>query len=301
MRVNALFNDFGKIIELSSQEYLSVNTNRFKEIFNNHGVLLIRGTKVDRDLFEKFTGHFSSDFIVHSAKVRKRLSKDQTVQTVTEGYGPIVLHSEMAYSPFSPEVIWFYCETPAPVGGETTVGDGVQFYRKLSPRAQKLLMSQKLKYVNIWAPDRWLTHFPSESPDEVIQKMTQLGTQAHWINSETLYFEYLRSGITKSARGLAFANGISIHRQYEKEVNTFQESHDKQVRHGIFLENGDKIPEWLCNELTEIEEKVTQKVSWQNSDIVMIDNLTVLHGRCAFDPALQRSILLRMANWPKAA
>ena len=45
----------------------------------------------------------------------------------------VPLHQEMAYADGAPDIVAFFCEVPAPVGGETTVGDMRRITRSIKP------------------------------------------------------------------------------------------------------------------------------------------------------------------------
>ena len=68
-------------------------------------------------------------------------------------------HAEMAYTPFRPDMLWFYCETPASQGGETLLCDGLDLWSRLRPATKDLFLSQKLTYRKKFSNDRTRSQF----------------------------------------------------------------------------------------------------------------------------------------------
>ncbi|MEO8890080.1 MAG: TauD/TfdA family dioxygenase, partial [Coleofasciculaceae cyanobacterium] len=56
-----------------------------------------------------------------------------------------------------------------------------------------------------------------------------------------------------------------------------------------------KIPESVIDEIQTITEQLIQLVAWQKSDVLMIDNTRLMHGRRAFADN-QRDIYVRLCE-----
>lgn len=299
MKFAKLADSYGLVLTVDTpEEFLALGRAGMHEKLNEHGILLFRSSRhIDRDSFIKISQMFSHLFVIHGAKVRKPVTSDGTVQTVTEGPGAIVLHSEMHFSPFAPDYIWFFCETAPSVGGETTVCDGELFFQNLSARAQSLLRAQRLRYWNLWDVEVWQKYFSGCTRDEVIAAFAAKGAKA-WFNAEgELEFEALKSALTLSKRGqTAFVNSIAVHSQYHANLKMFEaQGQESRVRHRISFEDGSAIPEWLLQEIVEVERQLVLPLKWTDGDLALLDNNRVLHGRREFDPSIKRSILVRMA------
>ena len=65
-----------------------------------------------------------------------------------------------------------------------------------------------------------------------------------------------------------------------------------------FITNGTQIPDSIFTEIEELSERFVIPYKWQQGDIVLVDNHTVLHGRNSYDPKEEREILVRMGIKP---
>lgn len=299
MKLDKMTPHFGQLLTFDSLEELrAFKGDELKSLIAKNGVLLIRCKElIDSDHFMIFSEKVSKNFVIHGAKVRKPLSADGSVQTVTEGPDSIVLHSEMHFSPFSPDLMWFFCSLAPSHGGETTICDGVYFHQQLSPRAKELLASKKLKYWNLWDQDSWQKFFSGYEKAEILEIFSSKGAKAWFNSSDELEFETQKFASTRSQSGeMAFANSILVHDQYSKKAKMFHtEDQSPKLRHRISFEDGSEIPLWLNEELADIEKRIVYAHSWKNGDLILLDNRRMLHGRNSFDPSIKRMIMVRMA------
>lgn len=295
-----LFKSIGQsLLELTPKDLKHVDKKDIIELLRAYGVLLFRIPDVTQTDFEDFTKRFTSDFVRHGAMVRRSHSKDGATQSVTKGSAPIVLHRELHFSPFSPDIMWFYCKVAPTQGGATTVADGIEFFNRLSKTTQNFLINNPIKYKNVWSKDIYQTYFPNQSKEAIASELNKMNCQGTFDKEDNLTLEYLTYGVEKSKEGhYIFGNSIAIHEQYFSDVHLFQES-DETMRHGISLSNGEKIPRDIIYEINEVGEEVTYEVPWQNNDFVMLDNTRMLHGRRTYPDGVEREILVRMANLPE--
>ncbi len=300
MKESKLFKAFGYLFESQqADEFLSLEKQKIVELLKSHGVILFRSPSASQQTFEGFTERLGQEFVKHGAAVRKSRSEDGRTQTVTKGSAAILLHTELHFSPFSPDAMWFYCQSPAQQGGQTTVASGVELFNKLSASTQKLFLTKKIKYKNIWEESSWRQYMPDFTKQQVIDYLESKNCRPHFDEDNCLVYEYITSATSKAPSGeTVFGNSIAIHSQYLKDVKLFQET-DQKVRHGIAMENGEEIPEAIFAEIIEASESITQEVDWRAGDIVMLNNRTVLHGRRAYPESGDREILVRMAMMPE--
>ena len=299
MKTSAMTPNFGLTAEFEDlEELLNFDSERLKSMLVENGVILVRCAQlIEPDHFMKFSEKVSKKFVIHGAKVRKPLSADGSVQTVTEGPDSIVLHSEMHFSPFSPDLMWFFCSLAPSHGGETTVCDGTFFFKNLSVKAKELLSKQKLKYWNLWDRDSWSKFFSGYEQAEILEIFKSKGARAWFNGKNELEFETEKwaVGIADSGEP-AFANSILVHDQYSKKFQMFHtEDQTPELRHRISFSDGAEIPQWLNQELAEIEARAVYAHKWKNGDLLLLDNRRMLHGRNSFDPAIKRTIMVRMA------
>jgi alpha-ketoglutarate-dependent taurine dioxygenase len=299
--ISNLFHDFGSLVQRSaSEDILALDARAMVGLLLERGVLLFRGFSMDTATFEEFTRRFSDRFIRHGAAVRQSVSPDGTTQTVTGGNKGICLHREMHFSPFSPDMLWFYCDRAPQAGGETTVGDGARFFSLLSAESRATLEQRRIKYRNVWTKDTCQVYFPGCSDEEISRRLPALGMAGTFEEDGSLIFDYTAPGVYRSRSGMqVFANSIDVHMQYLANVEAFQVPGDRTVRHGISFEDGTAISAPMAKELEAIGKQLERPLAWQSCDLVMIDNTRVMHGRRDIPEGSSRSIYLRMAMWPQ--
>jgi alpha-ketoglutarate-dependent taurine dioxygenase len=294
--------NFGLILSGSgnSQNLFKLEQKEVLALLAKHGMILFDKMASGHEDFQAFTEKFTNQFIVHGSPIRKKISDDGRTKTVNEGYADIALHAELQNTPFIPDVLWFFCDQPATKGGQTTVADGVEFLRKLSPSSRKALIGKKIRYKMVWSPDYWETYFAGIDKEHILSELQKLGgIEGHFDSNNELTYFYDSSPVNVTYGGeLALTSSILTHAQYEIDKSRFQ-AKDQVTRHDFFYPNGKRLPKALIEELFEVAEKVTHELEWKANQFVMIDNYRLLHGRRSFEPGDIRKVYLRLCNLPK--
>jgi hypothetical protein len=91
------------------------------------GAVLIRNPSPSLEYFADLSDSIMTSVTHHATGTNERdaVAGDSRTSTVNKGSDYIPLHREGSYAPACPDVLMFYCENPAVVGGATTVCDGV--------------------------------------------------------------------------------------------------------------------------------------------------------------------------------
>lgn len=264
--------------------------------FKSDSLLLFRSFDIDTDKFKKFTELLSTNFVsyVGGAYSREMINNDKTLLSVTGGKlnFAVPFHGEMYYRKNRPDILWFYCATPALRDGETTICDGIQVYNELSHSTQELFHQKRLKYIRTYPADVWPKIYQTEDLNIVEQVCNDNDMQLQVKPDNSITTEYVSSAIKESRCGKhqVFINNILP--VIEQEVKG---SNSSLVR----FEDNSQIPDEIINEIKDVTDKLTYLVSWQKGDILMIDNTRLLHGRRSFSDN-QRDIYVRLcdANFP---
>lgn len=262
------------------------------DLFKSSHVLLFRGFNVDPDKFKQFTELFSTNFVsyVGGAYGREMINGDKTLLSVTGGklQFPVPLHGEMYYRKHKPDIIWFYCATPALKDGETTICDGTQVYNELSPSTQELLHQKRLKYIRTYPASAWQKIYQTDDLSLVESICNENDMQLKVHQDSSITTEYVTSAIQESRCGnyKVFINNIlPVVEQESKGSNA------SIVR----FEDDSKIPDDILKEIKTVTDKLTHSVAWQKGDILMVNNTRLLHGRNSFSDN-QRDIYVRLCE-----
>ena len=285
MRVEPLSEDCGAIIRPEfEREILSLNTYDLIELFKSVGVILFR-FPCNHEEFELFTKQFGQTFIPHTNTLRKIISGDGSTMTVTPGGQEIYVHSEMSYSPFRPDLVWFRCAMPAPVGGETLLCDGVRVLQRMHRMDMELFRAKRIKYmyrdISKWGS--FLGMNQSVASRSVPLAAGFPGAKCRFDEDGTLnYFEYSVSAIssTKFTNEDAFSCSL-LDWGYSFEDASFEDDTPITLK--------------LLEDLRELTDQSTFQLKLESNDILMIDNTRIMHGRLGYDDS-SRCVHVRMCN-----
>jgi alpha-ketoglutarate-dependent taurine dioxygenase len=277
---SSLSASFGVILEPSGPETLDeLRTDHVIEALRGHGALLFRGFSPALEEFGAFTARFIQSFMVHPDPSRLDRTPDRTTQTVEAGKHAISLHQELAFIPVRPDLVCFHCLVPAERGGETTLGDGLAIWRRLSPHARARFEAQRLRY-GLMVPPPVLRH----NAGFVELALKAMGLPIRLDAEGNLHSEYFAPAATppRFSGEPAFVNSVLPYANNEV----------KNSRTTTF-EDGSPLSADLLAEVRGVADELTVPVRWQPGDFVMIDNSRVMHGRTAWDGAA-RDLNIRM-------
>jgi len=280
----------------TESDICQLDTQEIINWFKSHSLLLFRSFDIDTDKFKKFTELLSTNFVsyVGGAYSREMINGDKTLLSVTGGklHFAVPFHGEMYYKKQRPDILWFYCATPALRDGETTICDGIQVYNELSHSTQELFHQKRLKYIRSYPADVWPKIYQTEDLNIVEQVCNDNDMQLQVKPDNSITTEYVSSALKPSRCGKnqVFINNILP--VIEQEVKG---SNSSLVR----FEDNSHISDEIINEIKDVTDKLTYLVAWQKGDILMIDNTRLLHGRRSFSDN-QRDIYVRLcdANFP---
>jgi alpha-ketoglutarate-dependent taurine dioxygenase len=283
MNIATLGGGSGQIVFCESdRNVLSLDMSKIQSLFKSSGVILFRGFEVNDQTFLASVSPYTSQFLRDYGNSKTSDPAGGFIQSVTLGTNPIELHCENAVSAERPDIVWFYCATPALKGGETTFCDGVVVWSQLSDSTKQLFLKKRLKYTVTVPREMYLN-----KDQEIVLRVGALkfaGTTYRFNDDESLTIEYVVPGVNQTKYGSqpAFANSIT----------------GPYPSYRITFEDNSKIPVAVVQEIKQLHEKLTEDIPWQAGDLVMIDNSRFLHGRRSFYDRQRRiSTLMSLANF----
>ncbi|XXF81243.1 TauD/TfdA family dioxygenase [Myxococcaceae bacterium GXIMD 01537] len=279
--------DFGLLLEGRGAGLDKLDRDEVIALYKQHGALLFRGFDVDVPRFRDFTNQLGV-FRAHGGvfPAREDVDPEAAIQTVEAGAMPLPPHAELRWGPFSPELVFFYCETAPQARGETTLYDGRQIRAKLSAVTRAQLDGKVLRFTYDAPPVYdWRKMLDARDPAEAAARLDHLdnhlyeGSHRFEFRGDTLHLEYRIPVFTRSkfSEERAFCSGLlsgyGAHASWD---------------------DGSPVPLALKRELFVACEAVAVPIAWRDRDFVMIDNTRVMHGRRAWDAkGSQRRIFTR--------
>jgi alpha-ketoglutarate-dependent taurine dioxygenase len=202
---------------------------------------------------------------------RVDVTADGTVQRIADPPSALVLHCELAYTPFRPDLCLFACAVPAKVGGATLIADGAIVWQRLSDTARQLLLARRIRYARVYRTRPWRVLFGVETIEELAPLLGTIRDFRYEVGpGGAVRCEYLTAAATRVDGRTCFANSI---------VGLAKGHTDFDVT----WEDGEPIAAELIAELAEALRSAQVAVDWAPGDIVVLDNWRTLHGREAFE------------------
>jgi alpha-ketoglutarate-dependent taurine dioxygenase len=266
-----------------------------KQQLTKNGWVLLRGFDTTLNKFSDLLQQFCQQLTFDPA----REFADNASQKVNAGKKAVGLHIENGNTPFPPEYVGFYSAKSAKSGSQTTICDGRALFKNMPAELQKK-WDQRVTVARQLPAHLWRKYVAAQHPkvscvSEVTDKHLQdfiavNPNQRGVINIDgNLDYELdispcLTNKSTVKSTEIAFANAIlGPSFNYEKPTYTFAD--------------GEQVSDLLIKQTTDLAEQYTHQVSWQDGDVVLIDNKRVLHGRRAIHGELaDRQLYIAMGS-----
>jgi alpha-ketoglutarate-dependent taurine dioxygenase len=205
------------------------------------------------------------------------------------------LHTEFSYSNIYPKKIFFCCQNLASTGGQTTVGDCKKALELIEPEVVKAFDEKEIIYIrNLHSGGglgpSWQEAFETEDKDFMEAYCKENGIEVNWKANGIVRLTQRRPAIRK--------HPITGDRLWFNQVDQFFPAiYGEEIYETLLEMNGgekDALPmfsrfadgteikkEYIEN-IIKVLDDITIPVPWQKGDLLMVDNMTALHGRLPF-------------------
>ncbi|MGO4260148.1 TauD/TfdA family dioxygenase [Lysobacter sp. TAB13] len=277
-------------------DYLGNNEDQVQQLLLRHGGILFRGFGVDgaegfRGSAERL-GARPFDYVGGNSP-RSRVSADVYTSTEYPASEVISLHNEMSYLPSWPRRLFFYSLIPAASGGQTSLANSGDVLRALPEDIRAKFRDKKVNYIRNFQTEiplgkNWQTTYQTQDRAEVESIVADQGSVCHWGAKDALRV---------STRCEAFAS----HPQTGEEVwfNQAEQWHPSALNpaiRGMFEQalgvgnlpheceygDGEPIEDDVLIEIRRALNTSKLLFDWQRNDLLMIDNILMMHGRESF-------------------
>lgn len=215
----------------------------------------------------------------------------------------IFLHNEGTYWLTWPLKIYFGCLIASQQGGETPIADCRKVFQRINPKIRDRFIEKKVLYVRNYNDGfglTWQTVFQTEDKAVVEEYCYNNGIEFEWKEGERLRTRSRRPAVAthpKTEEMVWFNHATFFH------VSTLEptmreallaEFKEEDLPNNTYYSDGSPIEPSVLDELREAywQEKVT--FPWQEGDVLMLDNMTIAHGREPFVGS--RKIVVGMAE-----
>ncbi|XP_031487064.1 clavaminate synthase-like protein At3g21360 [Nymphaea colorata] len=203
----------------------------------------------------------------------------------------IPFHHEMAQVPQFPSKLFFFCEVEPREGGETPIVLSHLIYERMKekyPEFVSRLEERGLIYTRVLGQGDdpsspigrgWQSTFLTTDRKVAEERATKLGMKLEWIDDGVKTVMGPIPAIkTDSTRGrkVWFNSMVAAYTGWE-------DSRNDPVK-AVTFGDGTPLPADIIYDCLKILEEESVAIPWQQGDILLIDNMAVLHSRRSFQP-----------------
>jgi len=280
--------------EMRLDEWAPRNQEMIERNLRRYGAILFRGFGVDSaDRFERTVNAFTDKLMKYTEGATPRLMVKEKVYTSTEfpPEHPIALHNELSYIVTYPAKLWFCCVTAPPVGGETPIADVRRVFQRISPATREKFERLGWMLVRNYGDGLslpWQTVFHTEDKDVLAAYCRDNKVEVEWKDEMHLRTRHVRpvsrihpvTGETVWFNHIAFWHVSSLPADLRTEF--LRQWNDRELPYNTFYGDGSPIEPEVADELRAAYDAETVMFRWEAGDMIMIDNISVAHGRSPF-------------------
>lgn len=261
---------------------------------SKYGAILFRNHNVrTASEFEQFITAASGRAMLYRERSSPRHQVSGNIYTSTD-HPPdqsIFLHNEQSYNLTFPLRIFFFCITPARQGGETPLADTRKIFKRIDPEIRERLTRKNYMYVRNYGDGfglTWQTAFQTEQKAAVEEYCYQNGIEFEWKEFDRLRTRQVRrvcAAHPRTGEMVWFNHAIFFHistlePQLQKLLlTTFKED---DLPSNTYYGDGSLIEDSTLAHLREAYRAELTTFSWQEGDLLMVDNMLTSHGRAPF-------------------
>ncbi|GLJ48167.1 hypothetical protein SUGI_1017090 [Cryptomeria japonica] len=197
----------------------------------------------------------------------------------------IFFHHEMALTKEFPSKIIFYCEVAPPEGGETAI---VQSHRVAAhmehnfPEVVQQLdtngifthtLLPKNDNLGYFLGKSWQSHLQTDNPKEAQRKVEDGGGKLQWMEDGSAN---IIAGPIPATRSF---QGYGDRKVWFNYIPAATYGKNEASLNRLICGDGSDIPERVMEESGRIMDEESVDVKWEAGDVLLIDNLAVMHAR----------------------
>lgn len=307
----------------SFKKWVELHRGGLKSLLSNHGAVLLRDFPVKnaQDFASIFQAILGQDLMDYKGgeEFRTKIAEQIYTTTETPSHLQIPLHHELSYSNSPPSYISFYCQNAPEKGtGQTILGRTENITRALkdTPEVWNFFKDQTLTYTSRHPPNgnfftdinkthkTWQDVFETEDRAEVERICNEKGYQYQW-NNDWLEITRQAPAIKNPDQHFDYAYWFNQAHLYHSNprsrggwlnhiLSSILYMKQSTKPYDISLENGEAIPRDIIYKVYDVLDQHTIKFDWKNQDVLLLDNIKMLHGRAPYKG--QRRILVSMSQ-----
>jgi alpha-ketoglutarate-dependent taurine dioxygenase len=288
-------------------EWARSNKTRVDQLLTDHRALVFRnfGVKSVEQFQQCVLATCNGELLnyVDRSTPRPAVGNKVYVSTIYPSAETIQMHNEGTYWRTWPLKIYFCSLITAEQGGETPIADVRNVLRRLSPEIQAAFLEKQVMYVRNYNDGfglPWQETFQTQEKTEVEAYCRTNDIQFEWKEGDRLRTRQIRPAIRKHPvtgelvwfNHAAFFHVSSLAPQVRAEL--LAAFGEEELPYNTYYGDGSPIEPEAAAAVREAYEKEKLIFPWQNGDVMLLDNMSMAHGRQPYKG--RREVVVSMAE-----
>ncbi|KAI3761597.1 hypothetical protein L1987_52017 [Smallanthus sonchifolius] len=271
-------------------EAITADKQWLESLLQKNGVILFRGFPVTSPSdFNNVVEAFGFPELVYAGGRAPRTKVVGRIYTANESPldKQIPFHHEMAYIPDFPSKLFFFCEEEPERGGETPLVLSHVIYEKMKAKHPEFIAQLEehgLTYKKVTSgEDRpssfrgrsWKSAYMTDDKNVAEKRAAEQETKLEWMGNAVKMTTGPLPAIRfdKESQRKTWFNNLVLSKT--GPMNDDIDGNDTYVELG----NGDLVPDHPVKDCLKIMEQECVAIPWKKGDVMLVNNLMVLHGR----------------------
>ena len=294
-------------VGLELTPWAAQNRGLIEAHLSRHGAILFRNFRSDgEDILERFIPAVSGALMEYHDRATPRTEVKGRVYTATDypADQSIFLHNESSFAQVWPMKIFFHCSVAPQQGGETPVADVRRVLARIGAETRAKFARLGVMVARNFAGGLlglpWQTVFQTNDRALMEQYCKRAGIRFEWQGENRLRTRQIRPATARHPRTgeeVWFNHAAALHVSTLDPLlrkTLLKMFREETLPNNTYYGDGSPIEDSVLAEIRRAYDDETVAFSWQQGDLLALDNMLAAHGRRPFTGP--RKILVGMAE-----